>query len=160
MLPEPAIASFTLDEGRNPPALSLYLEIAPDFSIVSSTMRVERVPMTANLRHDALEQVVSEESLATGTVDHRFGAELTALWQVATRLGAARRKEESEVEPRPEYSFYVENERVRIVTRRRGAPVDRIVSELMIHVNASWGRELARNNAAAIYRVQAGARFA
>lgn len=156
MLPEPAIASFTLDEGRNPAALSLYLEIAPDFSIVSSTTRVERVPVTANLRHDALEQVVVEQSLAMGTVDHRFGAELTVLWQVATRLGAARRKEESEVEPRPEYGFYVENERVRIVSRRRGAPVDRIVSELMIHVNASWGRELARNDAAAIYRVQAG----
>ena len=156
MLPEPAIASFTLDEGHSPPALSLYLEIAPDFSIVSSTTRVERVPVTANLRHAALEQVVAEESLAMGTVDHRFGAELTALWQVATRLGAARRKEESEVEPRPEYNFYVENDRVRIVSRRRGAPVDRIVSELMIHVNASWGRELARNDAAAIYRVQAG----
>ena len=156
MLPEAAIASFTLDAGRNPPALSLYLELAPDFTIVSSTLRVERVPVAANLRHDALEQVVTEQALAAGTLDHRFGAELTALWQLAGRLGAARRKDEDEAEPRAEYSFYVENERVRIVSRRRGSPVDRIVSELMIHVNASGGRELARNDVPAIYRVQAG----
>src|SRR5262249_6879055 len=57
---------------------------------------------------------------------------------------------------RPEYSFYVQNDRVRIVRRRRGTPMDRIVSELMIHVNSSWGRELARHEAAAIYRVQSG----
>jgi exoribonuclease II len=55
---------------------------------------------------------------------------------------------------RPEYSFYVDEDRVRIVRRRRGTPIDRIVSELMIHVNSAWGRELAAANTAAIYRVQ------
>jgi exoribonuclease-2 len=43
---------------------------------------------------------------------------------------------------------------VRIVPRRRGTPVDRIVAELMIHVNGTWGAELAARGAAAIYRVQ------
>src|SRR5262245_18675009 len=156
MLPAPAIAAFTLAEGGTPPVLSLYLEVAPDFSILSSTMRIERVPLAANLRHDVLDRLVVEASLATSAVDHRFGAELVALWRIANRLGAARRKEENEAEPRPEYSFYIENERVRIVRRRRGTPVDRIVSELMIHVNATWGRQLADSGAPAIYRVQAG----
>ncbi len=156
MLPEAVIEWFTLGEGRNPPALSLYLEIATDSRIVSSTTRVERVAMAANLRHEALEAVVTEAALKTGTVAHRFGAELTALWQLANRLGAARRKDEAEVEGRPEYSFHVENDHVRIVSRLRGTPVDRIVSELMIHVNSTWGRELAQHGAAAIYRVQSG----
>jgi exoribonuclease-2 len=156
MLPEAAIEWFTLGEGRNPPALSLHLEIAADSSIVSSTTRVERVAMAANLRHDALEAVVTEAALKTGTVAHRFGAELTALWRLANRLGAARRKDEPEVEGRAEYSFHVENDHVRIVSRLRGTPVDRIVSELMIHVNSTWGRELAQHGAPAIYRVQSG----
>jgi exoribonuclease-2 len=50
----------------------------------------------------------------------------------------------------------LENDRVRIVRRRRGSPIDRLVSELMIHVNSAWGRELAAGGAAAIYRVQDG----
>jgi len=79
---------------------------------------------------------------------------LTSLWRFARALEAARRGGETEHEARPEYSFYVENDRVRIVRRLRGTPIDKIVSELMIHVNGAWGRELASGGAAAIYRVQ------
>jgi exoribonuclease-2 len=156
MLPEPVIARFTLEGGRELPALSLYLEITPDFGIVSSVTCVERVPIAANLRHDALEAACGKAAFESGAVDHRFGAELVTLWTLATRLGAARLKEEEDFEPRPDYSFYVENDRVRIVRRLRGTPVDRIVSELMIHVNSHWGGELARRNAAGIYRVHTG----
>jgi exoribonuclease II len=35
-----------------------------------------------------------------------------------------------------------------------GTPLDKLVSELMIHVNAAWGKELAERSIAAIYRVQ------
>jgi len=156
MLPDTAIGAYTLDEGGKPPALSLYLEVASDSSIVSSTTRIERVPMAANLRHDPLEAVTTEAALRAGVVAHPFGTRLLALWRLATRLGAARRKDEAEMEPRPEYSFYVENDRVRIVSRRRGTPIDRIVSELMIHVNATWGQALAHHGSSAIYRVQGG----
>jgi exoribonuclease II len=155
MLPEAAIAHFTLREGQTPPALTLYLEVAPDSRIVSSTTSVERVAIAANLRHDVLEDVAGEAALAAGAVDHRFGTELVALARLTARLAAARGHEE-EAEPRAEYSFYVEKDRVRIVRRRRGTPIDRIVSELMIHANAAWGRELAASGDAAIYRVQSG----
>ena len=155
MLPEAAIAPFTLREGQSPPALTLYLEVAPDSRIVSSTTSVERVAIAANLRHDVLEDVAGEAALAAGAVDHRFGTELVALARLTARLAAARGHEE-EAEPRAEYSFYVEKDRVRIVRRRRGTPIDRIVSELMIHANAAWGRELAASGDAAIYRVQSG----
>jgi exoribonuclease-2 len=53
-----------------------------------------------------------------------------------------------------DYSFYVENDRVRIVQRKRGFLVDKVVSELMIFVNAEWGRLLAEAGVPAIYRAQ------
>jgi exoribonuclease-2 len=156
MLPEAVIERYTLGEHRDPPVLSLYLEIAPDFGIVSTATRVERVAIAANLRHDALEASCTKAAFESGAVDHPFGAELTTLWRLAAALAAARGKDDEELETRPEYSFYVENDRVRIVRRFRGTPIDRIVSELMIHVNGTWGRSLAERDAAAIYRVQAG----
>ena len=156
MLPAAAIDAYSLAEGRQCPALSRYVEVAPDLSIVTQTTRIERVPVTHNLRHYALEQAFNAETLAAGRVDHSHADALTNLWRFARALEAARRGGEAEHEPRPEYSFYVENDRVRIVRRLRGTPVDKIVSELMIHVNGAWGRELAAGGAAAIYRVQEG----
>jgi exoribonuclease-2 len=43
---------------------------------------------------------------------------------------------------------------VRIVPRKRGSPLDKLVSELMILVNSSWGELLAERDVAGIYRVQ------
>ncbi|MBI3937231.1 MAG: RNB domain-containing ribonuclease [Betaproteobacteria bacterium] len=156
MLPEQAIERFTLAAERACPALSMYVELAPDLRMVAVSSRLERVSIAENLRHDALEQVFNEDTLAMGSVGHRFGEELAVLWRFAGVLEAARGKLESEVGPqRPEHNFYVENDRVRIVERRRGAPIDKLVSELMIHVNTEWGRQLAESGIAAIYRAQA-----
>jgi len=154
MLPEAAIGVFSLAAHSQRPALSHYLEVAPDLSIAAQATRVERVPVTENLRHYALDGAFNEDALAAGSVNHRYGEALTTLWRLARALEGARRRGEAEHELRSEYSFYVENDRVRIVPRRRGTPIDKIVSELMIHVNSAWGRELAANGAAAIYRVQ------
>jgi exoribonuclease-2 len=156
MLPAAVIDAFSLAEGRQCPALSRYVEVAPDFSIVAQTTRIERIPVTHNLRHYALEQAFNEETLAAGRVDHSHADALTSLWRFARALETARRGGEAEYEARPEYSFYVENDRVRIVRRLRGTPIDKIVSELMIHVNGAWGRELAGGGLTAIYRVQEG----
>jgi exoribonuclease II len=103
-----------------------------------------------------LEEVLNETTLASGSVEHRYGEELTTLWRLSRALETARRGAAPEQEQRPEYSFYVEDGRVRIIRRNRGTPIDRIVSELMIQANSAWGRELAQNNVAAIYRVQDG----
>ena len=154
MLPDPAIAAYTLGEGRPCPALSLYLDLAPDGTIAARETRVERVPVAANLRHDALEEVLNEATAAAGNVDHRYGQELALLWGFATAQEAARRGAVADVEPRAEYSFHVDGDRVRIARRYRGTPIDRIVSELMILVNGAWGRDLAQGGVAGIYRVQ------
>ena len=154
MLPGPAITAYTLDEGRPCPALSLYLELAPDGTVAARSTRLERIRIAANLRHDALEEAFNESTLAAGSIGHPYGEELALLWRFATAQEGARRGAAAEVEPRVEYSFHVADDRVRIVPRRRGSPIDRIVSELMILVNGTWGRDLAQAGMAAIYRAQ------
>lgn len=154
MLPEEAISAFTLREGCDCPALSLYVEITPGCDVVSTSSRIESVHIAANLRHDTLGPVFSAQAATEGTVDHRYAQELQRLWAFAARLERARRGDVAEAEQRSEYSFSVEDERVTIVRRPRGTPIDRVVSELMIYVNSEWGRQLAASGTAAIYRVQ------
>jgi len=154
MLPQAAVERFSLTEDGERPALSLYLDLDADASVLAVSTRVERIAVAANLRHAELEPVLDENALAAGRVEHRYGKALVTLWRLASALERARRGDEPEVEMRAEYSFYVEDDRVRIVRRQRGTPLDRIVSELMIYVNSTWGRQLAAANAAAIYRVQ------
>jgi len=156
MLPQAAIEAFTLSAGRPRPALSLYLELAPDLAVTASATRVERVSVVENLRHAELDRALTQQALEESRVEHRHGAALTLLWRLACALEAARRGAAPAFEARPEYSFYVEEGRVRIVPRLRGSPVDRIVSELMIRLNSAWGRDLAAAGTAAIYRVQDG----
>ena len=158
MLPDAAIGAYTLSARTQCPALSLYLEVAPGGAIVARTTRVERVSIAENLRHTVLEEALNEATLAAGRVEHRYGEELAFLWRFVRALEEARRGAAPEQEQRPEYSFYVENDRVRIVQRRRGTPIDKIVSELMIQANSAWGRDLAQNGAAAIYRGRTAAR--
>jgi exoribonuclease-2 len=154
MLPEEAIQHFTLAENRACPALSLYIDITPGGDVVSLSNRLERINIAANLRHEALEREFNQETLAANAAKHRYARELRVLWEFADKLARARRGEGAEASLRPEYGFRVENDRVTIIQRQRGTPIDTIVSELMIFVNREWAAELAANTTAAIYRVQ------
>ncbi len=154
MLPEEAIRAFTLREGCDCPAVSLYVEITPGYDIVSTTSRIESVHIAANLRHDTLGPVFSAQAATEGTVDHRYAQALQLLWEFAASLERARRGDMAETGQRPEYSFTVEDDRVTIGRRPRDTPIDKVVSELMIYVNSEWGRQLAASETAAIYRVQ------
>ena len=156
MLPEEAVAAFSLTAGAARPALSLYAEVDPSGSVVSTESRAELVPIAANLRHGELDAVFSTAAVASGSIDHPHGSQLERLWRFAGTLQKARGKEDEEGEQRAEYNFYVDNGRVRIVPRLRGSPIDKVVSELMIYANAEWGRQLAAAGYAAIYRAQTG----
>ena len=156
MLPRPAIERYTLQAGCDCPALSLYAEVTPADEIVVVETRLERVRIGENLRHEALEPLFNEGTLLLGAIDHPRGAELGRLWQWAGRLEYARRGDQPEGEQRPEYNFRVERDRIEIVRRHRGTPIDKLVSELMIYVNSAWGRQLAESETGAIYRVQSG----
>ena len=155
MLPDVAVTAFTLAGGGERCALSLYAEVGADGAVVATRSRCEMVQIAANLRHGALEEVFNDDTLAYGEIAHEFGGELKFLWHFAQHLQAARGKADVEGEiQRAEYNFYVEDGRVRIVERRRGSPVDKVVSELMIYANAEWGGQLAKAGYVAIYRAQ------
>ncbi len=154
MLPEAVIEGYTLSEQRVVPTVSLYLELGPDLRLLGTRSAVEKVRVAANLRHDALEEQFNEESLAAGRQDFPFAAEMKLLWDLAGVLEAGRGRQENQRLSNMDYSFYVEDGRVRIVQRKRGSPIDKLVSELMIFVNAEWGRLLAEAGVPAIYRAQ------
>lgn len=157
MLPAAAIDAFTLKAGGERCALSLYAELGSDGAILRTRSCCEYVPIVRNLHVGALEQVFNAESLAGGSIDHEFGAELKTLWHFAQRLESARGKADNvPAQQRVEYSFYVDDGVVRIVERKRGSPVDKVVAELMIYANAEWGGELAKAGYAGLYRAQTG----
>ena len=155
MLPPQVIERYTLAEGRVCPALSLYLDINPLSHLVEGQeTRIERVKIAANLRHHQVEALDAAFLAGEERGELPFEAELFFLWQLALELEAARGKPATQ-QDRVDYNFYVENERVSIVERRRGAPLDKLVAELMISANNNWGRLLADRGVPAIYRAQA-----
>lgn len=154
MLPEAAFARASLAEGRSVPAASLYLDVDPDtLAVTGHASRLERLTVAANLRTAEMETRLTEGALTAGDIPGPFGGELLLLWQLARKLRAARGANDEKGD-RIDYTFRVEGGRVAIETRPRGSPVDTLVSELMIHVNATWGRALAEAGIPALYRNQ------
>jgi exoribonuclease-2 len=61
MLPDAVVQAYTLQEGRDCPAVSLYLTLdETTLEVRASETRLERVPIVANLRHDQLDALVTE----------------------------------------------------------------------------------------------------
>src|SRR6267143_1862957 len=147
------IERFSLDHSGERPAVSLYFDVSEsDWTVKGRHTRLERVPVAANLRH--VQYDVLNDAFASGaSAGLAFEDELRALWRLAGAL-EARRGRPSVGSAILEYTFHVEDDRVRIVPRKRGAPLDKLVSEMMILVNSSWGELLAERDVAAIYRVQ------
>ena len=152
MLPDDTVAAFSLDHGAAQPAVSLYLEVGPDGLPRGTHSRVERVTIAANLRH-AQYDVLNGAFEKGESAGLDYEEELRALWQLAQAL-EKKRGRPSTGAAILDYTFFVEGDRVRIVPRKRGSPLDKLVSELMILVNTSWGELLAGRDVAAIYRVQ------
>jgi len=158
MLPPEAIERFSLAEGAERPTCSLYFNVrTDDFMVESHHTRVERVRIVANLRHQAVEELDAAFLSGTPREDIAYSRELNTLWKFACALERGRGKPSSGSE-RPDYTFRVEgdgeNMRIDIVERRRGTPLDKLVAELMIAVNSTWGKVLDDHDIAAIYRVQ------
>ena len=168
MLPDEVVQAYTLIEGNECPAVSLYATIdEATLEIKSTETRLERVAIAANLRHDQLDSVVTEASL-TGVAQatYRFAAELAFAFRLARHLKAQREAVRGKPETfnRPDYTFRLEghdggeprgDEIVAIKTRQRGAPLDLIVAEAMILANSTWGAWLGQYGVPGIYRSQA-----
>ena len=161
MLPDELVSEFTLAEGDARPALSLYATIdTADWSVIATETVAEAVPVAANLRHNDLDELVTEENLAAGLGEYPHKKEIQLLWQWAQTLERGRMQKRESFGLRPEqnnrvdFNFYVEDEIVTINRRKRGAPLDKIVAELMIYANSSWGLLLHEHGVPGIYRTQ------
>jgi exoribonuclease II len=155
MLPEDVVKPFSLDEGETRPALSLYVEITPEFTIVANETKVEKIHIAENLRHDALEPFFNVNTLAADS-GHPYWAKLKVLFDFAESLEKARGKYDPNRAPQIDYNFYVNDGIVQIVARERGSPMDKLVAELMIYANSHWGGLLKEAGFAGIYRAQTG----
>jgi exoribonuclease-2 len=163
MLPDEVVDVYTLGEGQTRPAVSLYATVnTEDWSIISTESKVEAVPISANLRHNDLDALVTEENLANDVGEYAHKADLAILWKFVQVLEAGRMaKRESfglkaEQNNRVDFNFYVEDDVVTISRRKRGAPLDKIVAELMILANSTWGKLLDDHGIPGIYRAQGG----
>ncbi len=179
MLPDAVVQAYTLLEGRDCPAVSLYVTLdEATLEPRSSETRLERVPIVANLRHDQLDTVVTAPWLESPDFQHQnrlpgsptpalgLRAQLSFLYRLARHLKAAREvvRGKPETFNRPDYNFRLAgttgehpdgSEQVQISVRQRGAPLDLIVAEAMILANSSWGNWMAELGVPAIYRSQA-----
>jgi len=175
MLPDEVVQRYTLQEGRDCPAVSLYVALdETTLEIRGHETRLERVPIAHNLRHDQLDTVVTTEWLQNPELEHQNGAQplsnlrdqLSFLYRLALHLKAQREvvRGKPETFNRPDYTFKLVGndgaeptgqEQVVIGTRQRGAPLDLMVAEAMILANSTWGQWLAEHGVPGIYRSQA-----
>ncbi len=168
MLPDEVVQAYTLIEGRDCPAVSIYLTMdEATLEITGRETKLERVPIAANLRHDKLDHVITDATLTgAAPADYAFAAELAFAYRLAKDLKAKREvvRGKPETFNRPDYNFRLDSngerepmgdEQVTISVRQRGAALDLIVAEAMILANSSWGGILADCGVPGIYRSQA-----
>ena len=175
MLPDAVVQTYTLGAGQARPALSLYVTMdEATLEVTESVTKLERVPVVANLRHDRLDDTVTEAWLtdpasvpaAPAPEAEALRAEMSFLFRLARHLKAAREVVRGKPENfnRPDYNFRLESavdgepvgdEKVSISVRKRGAPLDLIVAEAMILANSTWGSWLGTLGVPGIYRSQA-----
>jgi len=183
MLPDAVVQPFTLQASSDAqdarPAVSLYVRYdAVTFAVRSFETKVERVPVVANLRYDQIDHIVTKAWLSDASITatdtpvevSQVRPELSWLFALANHLKLQREAVRGKPETfnRPDYSFKLQkdadadiqgDERVEIVPRVRGAPLDLIVAECMIVANSTWGSWLATLGVPAIYRSQASLAF-
>ncbi len=130
MLPKDVVDRFTLSEGRDCPALSLYITFdAEQLNVLKTETKLERVRIAANLRHDLLESWIDEtwiegqDPLSSGGDASRMPpkellpiedahAKLNFLLRLAKHLKAAREvvRGKPETFNRPDYNFKLEGQ--------------------------------------------------
>jgi exoribonuclease II len=175
MLPDAVVQRYTLIEGHDCPAVSLYVRVdETSLDVLDHQTLLERVPIGANLRHDLLDAGVTPQWLQDAQTPWPLQTpppvmpreQLSWLYRLAMHL--KRQREEVRGKPenfnRPDYTFRLMDlvsstptghEQVQITERRRGAPLDLMVAEAMILANSTWGGWLASLGVPAIYRSQA-----
>jgi len=116
MLPDEVVQNYTLMEGKDCPAVSLYVTLdETSLEIQSSETRLDRVHITANLRHDQLDAVVTPPWLEDPIFKYGIDPEplqdkreeLSFLYRLAKDLKAKRELVRGKPENfnRPDYNY-------------------------------------------------------
>ncbi|HSV60993.1 MAG TPA: RNB domain-containing ribonuclease [Variovorax sp.] len=116
MLPDEVVAAYTLEEGRDCPAVSLYARFDEStLELQGTETRLERVPIRANLRHDKLDAFITQAWLEDPAVPGAdvpppaagLRTELSFLFRLAKHLKAQREVVRGKPESfnRPDYTF-------------------------------------------------------
>jgi exoribonuclease-2 len=182
MLPDEVVQNYTLMEGQDCPAVSLYVTLdEATLDITATQTQLERVHIESNLRHEQLDAVVTTDWLERPDFIHEIDPQpllhkrkqLSFLYRLAQHLKAQREiiRGKPENFSRPEYTYQLlghanaaakewednqpdGTETVHIGERVRSTPLNLIVSEAMILANSTWGGWLAELGVPAIYRSQ------
>jgi len=160
MLPDAVVQNYTLAGGVDCPAVSLYLTVNEQYEVLAHESRIERVHIAENLRHHDVEPWFNSETVGAPLPDKPFARELLHLWHFANAC-EGRRGKPSAMQGVNDYNFAIAGDladpdacTVDISERKRGSPLDKLVAELMIVANSTWGGLLAENNVACLYRAQ------
>ncbi len=182
MLDDATINKYSLLANSTKPIVSIYFTLDQEYNIISYTSELENFFINHNLRHEELEQYVNyqynhnnandsandsnsdnendesnlnedQSQLDIISVECPYQTELTILYQFALALEQKRgRATVNQLEL--DYTFSFINNNITLKKRQRGNPIDKLVSELMILANCTWGRMLTNNFIPAIYRVK------
>lgn len=157
MLPENWIATFSLDEGAYRPCVSVYFTVHANGDFDEPIHKIEQVWIDNNLRIQDVEPHFNRQQ-GTQTEDSpcfAHHADLQYLYQWSIELQKKRARYEENMPIRYDYNIEVDdNEHVRVIQRERGAPLDMVVSEMMILANSTWAQWLNQEELGGIFRVQ------
>lgn len=164
MLPDKLVDRFTLGAGEYRPALSLYAVVDPvDWSVIETESCAEKICVADNLRHNDLDDIVTADHLALGSGNYPHKEAIQVLWQCTQAFERQRmlKRESFGLKPeqtnRVDFNFYVSEDGIVTITRRqRSAPLDKIVAEMMIFANSTWGKLMHDCGVPGVYRSQVG----
>ncbi|AFZ83226.1 exoribonuclease II [Candidatus Kinetoplastibacterium blastocrithidii TCC012E] len=162
MQPDAILDEFSLDKGKETPALSLYVIFDRDYNIIKSSSCIELVKLKDNLRTNHLEEEYTASNLDNPEKDVIYSNWIRPLWKIAQKLNSSRQVNRgfSENNSYVDFSIYLEGDTnnpdtiVQIEKRRRDSPINLVVSEFMILANCLWGGLLKKYHIPGIYRSQ------
>ncbi len=153
MLPDDITQEFSLIQDKICQVVSIYFEVNQEFDILQYYSTIDNVKIKTNLRIEELEKIFNETTIADDNQDFYYKKNLLILYRFALKL-EERRGKPSVNNLAIDFGFSFDNNIIKVHKRIRGNPIDKLVSELMILANCTWGRLLTNAFIPAIYRVK------
>ncbi|AEP37127.1 ribonuclease catalytic domain-containing protein [Taylorella asinigenitalis] len=158
MLPDEVVNSFSLVEGIEKPAVSLYLKVNIETGeVLEHTNKVELLEVKENLSLNKFDDIITEEFLNSDS-NGEF-SKYRDIFKPLLSFAKARSKIREAYRGYPEtqrneYFFNIseDSSKVSIIPRNRTSPLNFIVAELMILCNYTWAEDLSKARIPAIFR--------